>query len=84
MSKEIPLSGSHADGLKVVVDDIDYPLLSRQVWHYTIRGPARSVGKSGTRLFMRQLVYGSSEGKHIWHKNGNQLDCRRSNLTTKA
>lgn len=58
MSKEIRLSGDHADGISAIVDDEDYPLLSRHSWHLRQNGVAKSIGDSRTtsRIFMHQLI----------------------------
>ena len=37
---------------------------------------------NGTHVFLHRMV--NEEGKHTYHKNGNSLDNRRCNLTSKA
>lgn len=79
MTKEIILSS----GEVVLVDDEDYPLLSRHKWQlshadgYAVTTIQTRTGKNHT-FFLHRFVMGG-----FWmcdHINRNKLDCRKENL----
>ncbi len=78
----IKISGDAAAGFyDAIVDRDDYDLLNRHKWHLYKGRPAKSVDKSGRRLFMDSLVYGSTDGRgYLVHLNKNKLDCRKQNI----
>lgn len=82
----IPLSR----GLNAMVDEADFPLVSRYKWHASPThsgllyanaclgiSQAKELGRR--HIKMHRLLLGFP-GCHIDHKNGNGLDNRRSNL----
>lgn len=80
LMKTLPLS----QGLEALVDDCDYPLISRWKWYaikahntfYAVRN--NKVGPS--RIWMHRAVLKPKPGFITDHINGNGLDNRRSNL----
>lgn len=71
-----------SNGMAVVVDEADYPLVSSYWWHanathgtYYARATINSK-----RVLMHVFLMGEKEGFAIDHKNGNGLDNRRANL----
>lgn len=79
--KTIPLT----QGYEAVVNDADYPLLSKYKWHVVLYGVRRdrpyAVGwVSGVAVKMHRLLLGVSAAEHVDHINGNGLDNRRSNI----
>lgn len=70
---------------KILVDDEDYPLLSRHTWH--LGGANRNIPftqvrgrklKAWQSLYLTQIILASS-APHI-HKNGNVFDFTKENL----
>lgn len=87
MSRTIALTRA----LVAVVDDADYPALSRHKWFALANGgssrspryvAARSITDNGKRrtLLMHRVIASASEGQEVDHCNRNPLDNRRSNL----
>lgn len=80
--KEIPL----VRDLVTLVDDRDYPRLSKHNWQisgvapyiYAARYPRRG-GKSVCVLMHREIL-DAPKGMHVDHINGDRLDNRRENL----
>ncbi len=76
--KEIPLtSGGYA-----IVDDADFPMLSKFSWMNS-NGYAVNVTQKDnkrTRTRMHRLILGDRVKKYTDHINGNKLDNRRVNL----
>lgn len=84
--KEITLS----NGMVAVVDDEDYPLVSRIRWHavrrrhtYYAIGHVATIGLHG-RMKMHRVVLGSGCPAFVDHANRNGLDNRRCNLRNQA
>ena len=85
--KEIPLT----HGKVALVDDEDYPELSKFKWYahkmgtkisnkwYATRAPTCGIGRQLT-LRMHTVILGTQQGLEIDHINGNGLDNRRENL----
>lgn len=82
--KEIPLTQKKS----ALVDDEDYPELSKYRWHvakqrtgnyYAIRNSPRENGKQQT-IRMHRVILGTPTGMDTDHINGNGLDNRRENL----
>ena len=65
-----------------IVDDEDYPLLSRFKWYVSDNGYATTQVRELKHLKMHHLVWGAIEQKKlvIDHLNNNRLDNRKSNL----
>lgn len=65
-----------------LVDDEDYPLLSRFKWYVSDNGYATTQVRDLKHLKMHHLVWGAIEQKKlvIDHLNNNRLDNRKSNL----
>lgn len=80
--KEIPLSGRKGAGLVALVDDEDYPLLSRWSWSLWRKGYAQASvhGRCGTKMHWMVMGPAPAPELEIDHKNRNGLDNRRSNL----
>lgn len=73
------------NGMAIVVDEADYPLVSAYVWHAhkSKNGAFYARGTvAGRRVMMHVFLMGSptSPGLTVDHKNGHTLDNRRSNL----
>jgi len=75
----IPLQGSAGIGKNAMVDDEDYPLLSRITWNITDHGYAKSTNGN---IYMHFLIFGLSVGPHgtIDHKDRNKLNNQKTNL----
>jgi hypothetical protein len=81
--KEIPLTR----GKVALVDDEDYPELSKHRWYahkernvyYAVRMAPRTNGKKHT-IRMHAAIVGTPKGMGTDHINGNGLDNRRENL----
>lgn len=71
MVKEIELT----KGLKVLVDDEDYQLLSEFSW-YAVKGYAVNRNLK----FMHRFIMRYPHGYQVDHINGNKLDNRKENL----
>lgn len=87
--KKIPLVGWKGMGLFAIVDDEDYPRLSRDRWR--VEDHVRASGRhdryvcKGTRrlgsfAYMHRAVLPPPVGYEVDHKNSDGLDNRRSNL----
>ena len=79
-TREIPLTR----GKVALVDDDVYEWASRHNWFlvgkgYAARFVRRGRGKRDT-LYLHLLVLPPAPGTVTDHRNGNRLDCRRSNL----
>jgi len=75
---------STTKGFTALVDNEDYPILSRYKWyaHSNKRGhvyPRTWTGKGGQRMFMHAMILGEYKGI-VDHINGNGLDNRKANL----
>lgn len=79
MTKELILTG----GEVALVDDEDYPLLSRHKWQlshddgYAVTTVQTRFGKNNTFYLHRFIIGGFCTCDHI---NLNKLDCRKENL----
>jgi hypothetical protein len=85
MTKEIPLSR----GLKALVDDEDYELVSRFPWRamrasdgkfYAIGNPSIKGGVPRKTVYMHRIILNPPRGMESDHINGDRLDNRRCNL----
>lgn len=82
--KSIPLSGRKGAGKFALVSDVDFAALSQFKWYlgtggYAIRTFRSASGKEGS-LAMHRQVAGCDHGLDAVPRNGDRLDCRRSNL----
>lgn len=86
---KIPVNGLGEDGQKIVVawaevDEQDYERVAARHWSLAGRGYARSAGKHPDgrfrSIYLHRFVMGEPEGMQVDHRNGDKLDCRRSNL----
>lgn len=78
--KRIPLSGTNRFA---IVDDSDYPIVSRFEWRLRNYGHLHYAGTGGSpAVAMHRLVMGclGERSKIVDHVNGNGLDNRRENL----
>lgn len=81
---EIPLT----KGKVAIIDDEDAPRVLTRKWTalfnprnrrwYARRGIP--LGKRQTTLYLHRFIMDAPPGKQVDHKNGDGLDCRRSNL----
>jgi len=72
-------------GKSTIVDDEDYPLLSRIKWHCGMQGANRDIpyamGAIGEcQIRMCRLILAAKKSWYVNHINGNTLDNRKSNL----
>lgn len=74
------------NGFVAIVDEEDYDRLSAYKWEvYSTNGPralrwiCQTSGKRRS-IFLHREAMGAIKGEHILAKNGNYLDCRKSNL----
>jgi hypothetical protein len=80
-------------GKRAIVDDEDYPYLSRFSWHIgEHRGIERAVmrirgnredgegRRKAANIYMEQLLLPAKNGLVYIHLNKNSLDCRKENL----
>lgn len=82
--KEIPLT----KGLVSIVDDEDFPLISKYKWHalkarhgYTTGGKIYGPGNpKGTPVSIHRLIMNPPPGFVVDHKDGNGLNNTRANL----
>lgn len=80
--KYIPLT----HGKYAIVDDIDYPKVSKYSWHYshlkTTEYARMAIGPFGKQktIRMHRFILGVNDVREIDHKNGNGLDNQRENL----
>lgn len=65
---------------EAIVDDDDYPRLSRFRWYRLPNGYVATKTKDGHHLYMHREVMHTPPGKHTDHVDGNKLDNRKSNL----
>jgi hypothetical protein len=83
MTLSIPLT----QGKVALVDDADYPELSKFRWYackygntyYAQRASPRANGKQH-KILMHAVILGTPKGMQTDHINGNGLDNRRENL----
>jgi hypothetical protein len=85
--KRIPLSR----GLEAVVDNVDYPSVSKKKWHamkggrrgytwYAARSLPRKKGRKRKRVWMHHEILERRFGFEIDHRDGNGLNNTRENL----
>jgi hypothetical protein len=76
--KEVTLT----NGMKAIVDDEDFELVSQHHWTAFFREGTYYANASigGRTITLHQFLLGGREGLKIDHKNGNGLDNQRSNL----
>jgi hypothetical protein len=76
-------------GYSAIIDDIDYPEISKHKWHVQVRpqtayavrwGERGEDGKPVLIMMHRQILGVTQKGMHTDHVNHNGLDNRRSNL----
>lgn len=79
--RRIPLT----HGKKALIDDADFALVTQSRWYafysksggwYAARGPQRNNGER----FLHRVLMGVPRGVKIDHKDGDGLNCRRSNM----
>jgi hypothetical protein len=77
---EIEVSGSRVAAL---VDDEDYPLLSRYKWSLDGKGYAKTnfhIGSVNHTIKMHRLITAATKSFQVDHINQNKLDNRKDNL----
>jgi hypothetical protein len=72
-------------GKQAIVDDDDYPYLSRFHWIYSkkngaVRGFQMERGQNTYAISMWKFVIASENNKEVLYKNRNHLDLRKENL----
>lgn len=75
----IPLTKGH----HALVDEHDYERVARLRWHLAAgRYAGRDVRANGKRVkvFLHRFVLGITDDRHVDHRDGNTLDCRKHNL----
>lgn len=76
MTKQIPLNNKRGEPLYVLVDDSDYPELSRYKWHLFA---GHYAGRTGHICMHRQILNAPSHAS-VDHIDGNGLNNTRANL----
>lgn len=85
MPKELPICG----GRCAIVDDDDFEVVSRYAWRLEKKGGRSAYARrdgtpdmNGRRptVYLHSDILTCPPGMQVDHKNGNGLDCRRSNL----
>jgi len=85
MVREIPVSR----GLVALVDDEDYERVAALKWHadpvdyqHLERNDyyAKRTMNNDRKLFLHRFILNITDGRRVDHRNGDGLDCRRSNL----
>ena len=80
-SRRIYLSGKNGKGKYALVDEEDFPKLSKYKWYLYHTGYAYSRPKPDLPSWsMHRVVMGSPEGKVVDHLSHDTLDNRKSNL----
>jgi hypothetical protein len=64
-----------SQGFVAVVDDEDYPLVSKLNWYYN-----QGYAKNKPGLSMHRLITGAKQGQIVDHRDGDGLNNTRSNL----
>lgn len=84
--KTIPLTNTDQTA---IVSDIDYERVMQYRWFLKHNGKngyyvARSVRRKShiTTIHLHRFIMVPDDGYDIHHRDGNKLDCRRSNLET--
>lgn len=67
-------------GRVALVDDEDYPLLSRHSWCYSGETGYATTRIGGKMVFIHKLIMGTRGNCQIDHKSGDGLDNRKENL----
>ena len=75
MSQLLPVGTTHA-----LIDEKDYIRASLHAWWYD-KSPVALI--DGKRTSLARYILCASGREKVYNKNGDKLDCRRSNLTTK-
>lgn len=65
---------------KTIIDDCDYPLISKYKWYAAKTKPNRYIAQTGFGVLMHRLILNPDKGVEVDHINHNTLDNRRSNL----
>ena len=80
MSRRLRLS----KGQTTLIDDEDYPLLTRYKWHLTANGAVQGsipTGRRGSKhILMHRMIMNAPPNVQVDHKNGDRLDNRKENL----
>lgn len=75
--KNIHLSKS---GRSIIVDDEDYPLLSRLSWYLRVDENRVYTTVGGKSVQISRLLVSTAKGEEVDHINRNPLDNRKKNL----
>lgn len=80
--KKIPLRGK-GNGKVILLDDEDFPVISRHTWTYNAGLNRVSTSINGHPVQVHRVLLGPCPPGTRWqidHKNGNPLDNRKENL----
>lgn len=70
-------------GFSVLISREDYARVSQFKWHYTGGYARRTAKETGKHHWLHRFILNLSDNDpRVDHRNGNGLDCRRSNLRT--
>lgn len=78
--KKIPLIGKYGNGKCALVDNEDYPTLSKFIWFSHINGYVTRHGSTKIPRVMHFDIISAKKGLEVDHINGNKLDNRKCNL----
>src|SRR5689334_20683862 len=81
--KTIPLTGKYANGAVCLVDDDIFEAIKERKWRVDEKGyVVRASWKDGKaiKIVLHRWIMGNPPGRLVDHRDGNKLDCRRSNL----
>lgn len=76
MAKEVPLTQDKV----ALVDDDDYPVVSRYKWHAMHCYEHLWYAATGHNTYLHRFILNPPRGYTVDHINGNGLDCRKENM----
>lgn len=76
-----------SNGVPFLIDEEDEPILHGRAWNAFAPSDKSSTlyvvtwdGSRNRNLYLHRLILNVGDGEEVGHRNGDGLDCRRSNL----